>query len=193
MTQIGFVAAFVASSSTSTPYTPAFPGGIVAWIVCYKQRRSEVGGWLLLFYWHLYASVLASLIFFALTFQSYVPESFQNPTDYHTLLLTAVPSIIFFVVEVAIGTMLIPVRTWDMLRLLRGVMIASVIWGAIAITIDGQKFPDSVPLDLYSTGMSLVWLLYFLASKRVKHVFKTHDWEVAVKAIHPDPKVLSVT
>jgi hypothetical protein len=193
VTQIELVAAFLASSSTSTPYTPSFPGGIIAWIVCYKQRRSEIGGWLLFYYWHLYAGVLLTLMFFALAFQSYVPESFQNPTDYHLFLVTAVPSIVLFAVEVAIGTMLISVRTWDMLCLLRWVMVASVIWEAIAITINSQKFPDNVPLDFYSGGMSLVWLIYFLVSKRVKHVFKAHDWEVAVETIHPDPNSVSVT
>jgi hypothetical protein len=33
----------VTGSSTSN-YTPSFPGGIIAWIVCYKSRRSPIGG-----------------------------------------------------------------------------------------------------------------------------------------------------
>ena len=125
-------------------------------------------------------------------FQSYVPESFEDPTRYHYLLLSAVPALILYSLEIAIGTMLVSVRTWDMLRLLRGVMFAGLLWQVFAIMIDSHQFSESLPLDIYSGATSLIWLIYFFVSKRVKHVFKTHDWGVAVETIYPDNKSVSI-
>lgn len=186
------MAAVFASSSTTTPFFPGLPGGIIAWIVCYKQRRSQIGGWLLLYFWQLYGGVLLTTFFFIGSFQSYVPESFDDPARYHLLLLTAVPVLVLYAVQIAVGTMLLTVRTWDMCRLLRGIMIAGVICDVIGIVIDSQRFPENVGLDLYSGIPSLIWTIYFFVSKRVQHVFRTHDWEVAVERIYPDPDKVSI-
>jgi hypothetical protein len=179
---------FLDSTSNGAGFTPGLPGGIVAWIVCYKQRRSEIGGWLLFYYWGLYGGALMTLVFFAIGFENYVPESFADPGLYHLYLLSIVPLLILTCAEVVVGTMLLSVRTWELLLLLRCIIAACVLASLLAIVIDVQKFPDLLPFDAYDAAGPIVWSLYFLTSRRVKHVFRTHDWDLAVRTIHPSPK-----
>ncbi len=71
------VVSLATTSSTSTQYTPTFPGGILlAWLICNGAKRNPIGGWLLFFYWQLYAGILMTAFFFAMNIQSYIPENF---------------------------------------------------------------------------------------------------------------------
>ncbi len=177
------LALFVAASSNQ--YTPTFPGGIIAWIVCNARKRQEFGGWLLFYYWQLYSGVFLSVILFTIAFQSYVPENFDNHTRYRWFLISAVPSLILFALQVAVATFLISVRTWDLLRLLRRLIVAALAAASIATAIDIKYFPDNVAFNFLTIVPGILWLAYFFKSRRVRHVFKSHDWEVAVNAIHP--------
>ncbi|HYM78776.1 MAG TPA: hypothetical protein VE377_22585 [Candidatus Dormibacteraeota bacterium] len=174
------------AASGSNQYTPTFPGGIVAWIVCNARKRNEFGGWLLYFYWQLYSGVIVTAIFFAINFQSYVPENFEHRATHYLFLASTVPVIVIFALQAAVATMLISVRTWDMLRLLRGLVAAAVIAAVASVAIDAKYFPDDLALGILMTLIpECIWLAYFFASKRVEHVFKTHDWDTAVEVIHP--------
>jgi hypothetical protein len=193
MTPTPLLALFVAASSNST-YTPTFPGGFIAWIVCYSTRRRAFGGFLMLYYWSLYSGAFVSLLFFWMSFQSYVPESFQDPKLYHLLLLSTVPTLIIFCIEVIVATMLLAVPTWDMLRLLRGLILVQLIFAMLGLAIDLWRFPDSTFFDGYTIVLSSIWLAYFFFSKRVAHVFRIHDWESVVGRIYPmkTPKPVKV-
>lgn len=187
MTPIELAATIVNTSSSPSNPMPGLPGGIIAWIICYKHRRSEIGGWLLFFFWQLYGSILMTAIFFVAGFNSYVPESYSDARTYHLLLISVVPQIVIMLIEVAIGTMLLSVRTWDMFKLMRFTVLAAAIWFWISVSIDSRVFPESVILDVMSAVTSTAWTAYLFLSKRVRHVFETHDWEIAVRRIHPDP------
>ena len=117
--------------------------------------------------------------------QSYVPENFEDHARYLWFLVSTVPTLILFALQVAVATFLISVRTWDLLRLLRWLMIAEIVAASFAIVIDIKYFPDNVALNFLTIGPGILWMLYFFKSRRVSHVFKWHDWEVAVNAIHP--------
>ncbi len=175
------------AAAGNNQFTPSFPGGIVGWIVCNARKRQEYGGWLLFFYWQLYSGVILTTVFFCVNFQSYVPENFtRHPERYYWFVASAVPSLVIFALEVAVATILISVRTWDLLRLLRGLILAQVVAAFVSLTIDAKFFPENVPLSL--TLMMIpysCWLAYFYLSKRVKHVFQTHDWDTAVETIYP--------
>jgi len=172
---------------SNNQYTPTFPGGIIAWIVCKARKRNEYGGWLLYFYWQLYAGVVMTAIFFWINLQSYVPENFgDDRARYYWFLLSTVPTLLIFCLQVAVATILISVRTWDMLRLLRGLVLAQVVASFVALLIHAKMFPDNIGLTLtFSLIPYCCWLAYFYLSKRVKHVFKFHDWDTAVETIHP--------
>lgn len=179
------MAAFLAAASSTNSYTPTLPGGLIAWWICSSRKRQQIGGWLLFYYWQLYSGVLMTILFFSIAFQSYVPESYADPSKYHLFLASVIPVLVLFSVQLAIGTMLISVRTWDMLILLRWTICAELIAAVIGTMIDVTQFPDNLPFDFLTIVQEGLWLAYFFKSQRVKHVFKFHDWDVAVDSIYP--------
>jgi hypothetical protein len=173
------------ATSSSNQYTPTLPGGIIAWIICNNRKKQQIGGWLLYYYWQLYSGVIMSAIFFAIAFQSYVPENFNNKSTYILFLTSTVPVLIIYALQIAVATFLISVRTWDLLRLLRWLMMAEIAAASIATAVDAKYFPDNVFLNLLTLVPAILWLAYFFKSQRVTHVFKSHDWDEAVKNIYP--------
>jgi len=180
-----FLAALAANSNQ---YTPTFPGAgaIIAWIVCSARKRQAVGGWLLFFYWQLYSGVIMTFVFFLISFQSYVPENFHSPSRYYLFLASVLPTLVIFSLQVAVGTALISVRTWDLLVLLRWLILAQVVAAGISTAIDIKYFPDNVGLGImFTLAPEALWMAYFFKSKRVQHVFRWHDWDVAVHTMYP--------
>jgi hypothetical protein len=176
----------LAASSNSSPNSPTFsPGFLIAWLICNGRKRSPIGGWLLFFYWQLYSGLLLSAVFFALNIQSYVPENFDSPRQFVLFLASSVPGLVLFAVKCAVGTVLVSARTWDMLRLLRWVMVAELAADGIGAVIDGFYFPDNLGLSFLTIVPNLLWLAYFFRSARIRHIFRLHDWDVAVDSIHP--------
>ena len=179
------LAFLLVTSSSSSNYTPGFPGGIIAWVVCYRSRRSPVGGWLMFYYWQLYGGILLTAITFMVAFQSYVPESFADAGLYHLFLLSAVPILLIFGIQVAVSTMLLSVRSWGLLKLLRWVLLAQLVACSVAVAIDVKKFPDALFFDVWDAIGPAIWSLYLLRSERVRHVFRTCDWDEAVAKFYP--------
>jgi len=69
---------------------------------------------------------------------------------------------------------------------LRWLIAGQVVAASIGTLIDIKYFPDNVALGIILTlSPEVLWLAYFLKSRRVRHVFKSHDWDVAVNAIYP--------
>lgn len=177
---------FAAGTNGGSPYSPTFsPGYLIAWWICNGRKKNPIGGWLLYFYWQLYAGLLMSSVFFVINIQSYVPENFESTSTCSLFLLSAVPSLLLLVVKCAVATLLLQARTWDMLKLLRWIMIADLAADIIATGIDGAYFPDNMAITLLALVSDLIWLGYLFRSNRVKHIFLTHDWEQAVQSIHP--------
>jgi hypothetical protein len=114
-----------------------------------------------------------------------VPESFDDANRYYLLLVSVVPTLVLFAVQLAVATMLISVRTWDLIRLLRWVMVAGLIADTLGLIIDLKYFPESLAFDFLAIVPAILWLTYFFRSQRVEHVFRLHDWETAVNAIYP--------
>jgi len=129
-------------------------------------------------------------LFFSMNIQSYVPENFDSGEKCALFLLSTVPALILVLAQVAVGTILLSVRTYDVLKLLRWLLAAQIVFGIVSIAIDATYFPDNTALNLLTVIPYPLWLAYLFGYCRVKHVFKTHDWEVAVNSIYPvKPKV----
>jgi hypothetical protein len=179
--------------ATNNDFIPAFPVGIIAFIVCNMRKRSEFGGWLLFFYWQLYSGAVLAVFLFLRNFQTYVPENFAtHASSHHWLMITAVSTIVILALQVAVGTMLIVVRSWDMLQFLRILLVAQSVAMLAALIVDVNYFPNYVPFRVGSLISEGMWMAYFFMSDRVRHVFKCHDWETAVEIIHPTPGDLSI-
>jgi hypothetical protein len=175
------------AAGTNNHYAPTFPGGIIAWIVCNSRKKQQIGGWLLFYYWQLYSGVLMTSVFFVIALESYVPENFDDHKRYLLFLVSTVPTLVIYALQVAVGTFLISVRTWDLLRLLRWLIAAEVAAVSVAVAIDATFLPDNVFLNLYTLVQEVLWLAYFFRSKRVMSVFKSHDWDVAVNRLYSRP------
>lgn len=174
------------ASSGSAPPAPTYPGGIiVAWLICNGAKRSPIGGWLLFFYWQLYSGLLMTALFFSMNIQSYVPENFDSNEKYALFVFSAVPTIILYLAQLVVGTMLLSVRTWDLLKLLRWLIAAEIVAAIVSTVIDVNFYPDNVGLNFLTIVPESLWLAYLFRSVRVKHVFKTHDWDVAVNSMYP--------
>ena len=152
--------AILLASSSSSSTAPTLPGGILAWIICYRARRSEIGGWLLFFYWQLYGGLLITAIFFSMNLQSYVAENFDDSHRFYMYIASVVPSLILYLAQVAVGTILLSVRTWDLLRLLRWVTAGQVLAAILSIVIDSTYFPDNVGLNFLTLVPQSLWLAY---------------------------------
>lgn len=100
-------------------------------------------------------------------------------------LTSTVPLLITYALQVAVATFLISVRTWDLLRLLRWLLVAEIAISGLGIAIDTKYFPDNIILDFFTIVPAILWLAYFFRSQRVTHVFKLHDWDEAVNNIYP--------
>ncbi len=184
MLSLGDLAVLLASSPSSTT-APTLPGGILAWIVCYRARRSPIGGWLLFFYWQMYGGILVTGLLFGTNIQSYVIENFESSEKFYMFLLSVVPTLTFLLAQLAVGTILLSARTWDLLKLLRWLIGATVLAELLSIVINIKYYPDNLMFNFLTLVPQTGWLAYFFNSKRVNHVFKTHDWDTAVNFIHP--------
>lgn len=186
MADLRLIAAALAASTTQT--TPTLPGGVLAWIVCNSTKRNPIGGWLMLYYWNIYTSVVVGVALFWSNIQSYVPENFANGQRYELFLASAAPAIVLLLAQCAVATFLLCARTWGMLRLLRWTIAAYVVASIISVVIDANTFPDNLFFSGIALATEAIWLAYLFRSTRVRHVFKLHDWDIAVNAIHP-PKL----
>jgi len=175
--------AAIATSGSQT--TPALPGGLVAWIVCNARKRRAIGGWLLFYYWQLYGGLVLSAFFFTANIQSYVPENFDDKTRFALFLASAVPELLVLLVQATIATFALGVRTRDMLKLLRQVLVVQVVVEILALAIDAKYFPDNSVFPGLMLIEEVLWLAYFFKSARVRHVFAIRDWDVAVNTFHP--------
>jgi hypothetical protein len=179
--------------ATNSDFIPAFPVGIIACIVCNMRKRGEFGGWLLFFYWQLFSGAMLSVFLFLKNFQTYVPENFATHAPiHHWFMITAIATIVILALQVAVGTMLIVVRSWDMLQFLRILLAAQVVALFAALIVDANYFPNGVAYRVGGLISEGIWMAYFLMSDRVRHVFKCHDWETMVETIYPAPKELSI-
>lgn len=144
------------------------------------------------YYWSLYVGIFVSIALFAASFNSYIPESFDNVGHYHLFLVSAVPFLVLYCMEVIVATLLLSVRTADMLGLLRGIMVAGLASCLLGLLIDIAYFRgDNIFLDVYTLICSIIWALYFFMSKRVAHVFSRSDWDSVVLRIYPSVETKS--
>jgi len=124
-------------------------------------------------------------LFFSMNIQSYVPENFDSSEKYFLFVSSAVPTLILYLAQLVVGTMLLSVRTWDLLKLLRWLIAAEIVAAIVSTVIDVNFYPDNVGLNFLTIVPESLWLGYLFYSVRVKHVFQTHDWDIAVNSIHP--------
>ena len=185
-------APLLAETVDKPPTSPFGIGAIVAWIVCARKKRDEIGGWLLYFYWSLYGGVIGVSLIILSTHDQFVPQYFTPEKHFPALMAVHVPDVLMVFVLAAVATYLLIVREPGMLKLLRAVLGVSIAVSVVSLVVATQTQPDQAGWDFLSATTDTAWLIYFYFSRRVKHVFVTHDWDEGVKQIYPESAPLRI-
>lgn len=177
--------AFALVSAASQQANPIGLPGIAGMLVAYWRRKEDLGGFLFLYLWQVYAGVIGGVLIVLLSFQSFVPESYQSSRDYHLYLGMVLPTLIVVAAQAVIATMLLAVRTPDMLNVLRGLVVVQALIVIPAAMINSKV--DSEQANAFSGALlfPLIWAVYFFVSRRVRHVFETNDWYEKVEQYYP--------
>jgi hypothetical protein len=187
----------VAHADGSTATTPPSYGtpGFLFFLIAYFTRKRPIGGWLMLYYWGLYAGGAVTFFLILSTIGNLAPSEWAAiPTwRYILAVIASLLPVTFIFAEVVVGSMLLSKRNEATLKLLRLVMTGYLVADAIAIGLNFaiyiKPLEESV-LNIYSAVLGSIWLAYFHLSTRVKAVFVTHTWVEAL-ASGSDVKVMA--
>jgi hypothetical protein len=178
-TLLVFEASAFGDVGAQTKTNPGPPAAIVVAIICYLARKEPIGGWLLYYYISLYAGVGLSLLLLAATLQNYSPARWQSTELYALAIASSALDQLILIIQAVVATILLKCREWKWLKLLRTILIGSLIWSAISIALDSAFFSGgNAVLDCFRLVWLAIWLAYFFSSKRVKRVFLSKDWGV---------------
>jgi hypothetical protein len=156
---------------------PLAPIGVIFAVLCYSRRKKEVGGWLMFFYYQIFASIALFLLQGTLRSREYLPSWWESEWDYIIFLGAVLPRLFAFILVGAISTLLLYHRDWLWVRNLKVALFAAIVLLALSLLVDLAYFPSAIFTNCLRLIMLVAWLIYFSVSKRVHHVFRTHDWD----------------
>jgi hypothetical protein len=154
-----------------------FPLSLIFAVVCYQRRKESIEGWLLYFYYWIYALVVAYAYDVFVHYRAFLPSPDQNPEHHLALIAVAYPRLLALAVVVGVAMMLLKRREWVWVERLRLALGVEIIIAGISVALDAKYFPKSFGLNLGRCVMMFLWLIYFCFSDRVYSVFKLNDWE----------------
>lgn len=181
------ISLFASTTPQSTTH-PGPPGAVIIAIICVLARKQPIGGWLLYYYISLYSGLALSFVVLAASIQNYSPERWQSTERYALAIETTALPLLALIVQAVVATILLKRRELKWLNLLRAVLIGSVICTGITIVFASVFFsPDQTVFDWIALVSLTIWLAYFYASKRVKRVFVSKDWNANVNPVSTNP------
>jgi hypothetical protein len=183
MTALSSVYILLAASTASS--LPSFPfgGGLIWWFICARRKQQSIGGWLLFYYWQIFSgAALSAILLVSVGYSAYMPEAYNKATDHWLFVISGAPTILLLFVHAAAALMLLCVRTWDALILLRKIVLCQVAFQWAAVGIYAWKFPGNLTLHMIAAVQMSAWLLYLFQSERVERVFKYDNWEQVAPA-----------
>ena len=140
-------------------------------------RKQAIGGWLLYFYYWVFALLFTSLQDIVRHPNVYSLSFRSDSVSHEALVLAVFPRLFVYIVVGAVATILLIKKEWMWVEHLRVVLSAGVLIAGFSFWLDVRYFPSSIRVNgIRWIGLCL-WLLYFFVSKRVHHVFRTHDWD----------------
>ena len=148
--------------------------------VCVKRRPQEIGGWLLYYYIQLYIGVMGAVISFFLTFDPFLPGSWDSaPDEYPWFIISTLLGQLALPAQLAVAEKLRFSRDARWLQWLRAFLWVDLALSVTETGIDSRFFPDALLLDALSILWPAIWIPYFYFSKRVKRVFKISEGDMA--------------
>ena len=168
----------MASLDARMPNPILFYISVAAIVVSVASRKQPIGGWLMYFYYWIAAVLYISLQDILLN-----PEAFNfNNSDMPNqgaLFLAVFPRLLAYLGIAATAAMLLLKKEWIWVERLRVAILVGVLIAGISVLMDVRYFPNSIRSHVVRWIGLCLWLLYFHASKRVRHVFQTKDWAAA--------------
>ena len=112
-------------------------------VVCITGRKQAIGGWLLYFYYWIFAVLFNSLRDIAqhLNVDS---SSFRSDSVNHEALILAVfPRLFVYLAVAAVAVVLLLKREWAWVEHLRAALVAGVLIAGLSVWLDVRYFPGS--------------------------------------------------
>ena len=161
--------AYAASMNSSVTYGAPLA---IALGVAYVTRRMSIGGWLFYYYLQLYANVLITVLLSFVMIDNLQPTGWEDKTLYSLFVLSIVPMFLVKAIEAIFATRLLvkSQRNEKNVKIVRYIILVSVIICATSIAINYYHFRDNVPFSIYALITSSIWCLYFFLSYRVDYV-----------------------
>jgi hypothetical protein len=141
-------------------------------------RRRAIGGWLFYFFFATYAGLASVLFTIRSDLRALNADNWPSASRYHWYLVATLPvEVLYFAIVVA-ATSSLMARTEKQLKILRGVLLLTLIVSIVCGTLIVFHPPlEILAISNFAIALSaLFWSLYFLDSVRVKRVFVTRDW-----------------
>jgi hypothetical protein len=131
-----------------------------------------IGGWLFYYYLQLYANVLIIVLLSFVMIDNFQPTGWEDKTLYILFVLSIIPMFLVKAIEAIFATRLLvkPQRNEKNVKVVRYILLASVIIDVTSIAINYYHFHDNVPFSIYTLITSFIWCLYFFRSYRVDYV-----------------------
>lgn len=158
------------------------PFGLLFALLCWFRRKEEIGGWLMFFFYQVYAGMFLSVLIVAKQIVVYMPRPWKNETNHIFFIMAAIPRLLGFLMILIIATILLKKRELSWLSKLRLVMGIELTLMACSLLIDVYRFPSAFTFNLTQAILLSLWLTYFYQSQRVHQVFVTHDWSAQLRA-----------
>lgn len=147
------------------------PLGLVFVVLCYSRRDEPIGGWLMFFYYQIYATILF-LAFGAIgSAENYLPSQWDEFGDYVIFLGAVVPRTFAFLLVGGVATVLLLRREFRWVENLRVALAVGVALTLLSVVVDVLYFTEDLLQNFMRLVMLGVWLGYFLCSERVARVF----------------------
>lgn len=173
----------LATNAANTSVNPLGIGGIVAWVVCANRKQYSIGGWLLFYFWQIFSGAAMSAFFLINTgYRAYIPEVHPNVMSHWLFFISAAPQGVLLFAQAGAALMLLCVRTWDALQLVRYIALATATFCWVGVFIAGIKFPSDLTIQVIGALQMSLWTTYLFASNRVVRVFKHDNWEQTASA-----------
>ncbi len=111
--------------------------------------------------------------------QYFDSNKWADKYQYGFYLISTIPTLLSLLSLFIASLGLIVFRSWIWVKIIRIVLASYLLSVIIATVVDYYYFDfgKNINRDIFSLIFPSLYLPYFFVSKRVKHVFKTHDWQ----------------
>jgi hypothetical protein len=138
------------------------PLGLVFAILSSLRRKQEVGGWLMFFYYQVYAGAVISTIILWKSFSSYTLRPWADEKRHLFFIIATVPRLIGFLIFASVATVLLKRRNAGWLGRFRFVFGIELVFMGISLVIDFFYFPTTVTFNFIQIGRFFFMACVFL-------------------------------